>query len=99
MLQRFYIICMLATLSLTLALTGCGNGPKGTVTDVKLGMTKAEALEILGPPQDRTSKTLGNLTEEELRWRSGNRTVVLTLTGNRVSGKQIIGPAVKAQDS
>lgn len=99
MLRRFFIICLAVTLSVTLVLVGCSNGPKGTIQDVKLGMTKAEVLQIMGKPQERETKNLGSFTDEVLRWRFKDQTVVLMITKDRVSGKQMSGPARKAQDS
>jgi hypothetical protein len=99
MLRRISNICLVVTLSVTLVLLGCSKGPKGTFQDVKLGMTKAEVLKIIGEPHERGTKYIGSLKEETLRWRSGNQTLILTFNiRNRVSGKEIVGHAQKAQE-
>ncbi|MHB8068758.1 MAG: hypothetical protein ACYDIC_12770 [Desulfobaccales bacterium] len=100
MLRRLFNICFAGSLIVTLALVGCsGTQGNSDPSQIKLGMTKAEVIKIMGKPQERETKPLCALTEEVLRWRLGTKTIVLTITNNRVSGRQVIGTAKKAQES
>jgi hypothetical protein len=96
MLRRLVIICLVMFLFISLA--GCENA-QGNFNQVHLGMARAEVVKIMGEPQEKEIKTLGSWTGEVLRWRFQDQTVVLMFTEDRVSGKQMAGPARKAQDS
>lgn len=93
--MRCLFIILLTLLLLT---AGCTDS-RGKFDQVHLGMDRAEVIKILGPPQEKETKTIGSWTGEVLRWRLGSRMIVLLINGGRVSGKQLAGPARRAQES
>lgn len=98
MLRRLIILCLVGFMSVTLVLGGCTGTRDNKLNQVKLGMTKAEVLKIIGEPQEHETKNIGSLTGEILRWRTSNQTIILTFDNkNRLSGKEIVGHAAKAQ--
>lgn len=58
---------------------------------VHLGMAGTEAVRLLGEPQERESTVQGDL----LRWRLGDKTLVLQISKDRVIGKQLADAAGK----
>lgn len=58
------IICFLSAALCLMLLTGC-HSPAGKVNDLTTGMTKAQVLEILGPPVNTTATG----DEETLRFK------------------------------
>jgi len=93
--MRWLLVICLAAL---LIITGCTDS-RSKFDQVNLGMARAEVIKILGEPQEKGTKTMGSSTGEELRWRLGSQTIVLLISEGRVSGKQLAGPARKAQGS
>jgi hypothetical protein len=91
--MRWLLIICLVSLLLT---TGCTDS-RSKFDQVHLGIARAEVIKILGEPQEKETKTLGAWTGEVLRWRLGSRTIVLLIDEDRVSGKQLAGPARRAQ--
>jgi len=67
-----------------MAPAGCDQ-PRAKFEKVHLGMTRAEAVKILGEPQEKETMAQGEL----LRWRLGDQTLVLHITRNQVTGKQL----------
>lgn len=72
------------------SLVGCGQASR-EVGQVKLGITRAEAVKILGKPQIRETVAQGEL----LRWRFEGQEVLLVLNGDKVTGKQVTGHKVR----
>ena len=98
MLRRLTILCFVGFMSVTLVLGGCIGTQDNKINQVNLGMTKTEVLKILGEPQGREPRTIGVMTGETLRWRLGDQTIILIFDNkNRLSGKEIVGHAAKAQ--
>lgn len=64
---------------------------------IRLGMARSEAVQILGEPQKKETKTIGFWSGELLRWQVENHTIVLQINEDKVSGKQLAGAAVKAE--
>jgi len=71
------------------SLLGCGQASR-EVGQVKLGMTRAEAVKILGEPQEKETTAQGEL----LRWRFEGREVLLVFNRDKVTGKQVTGRRV-----
>jgi hypothetical protein len=87
--------CLSVVLILTMlvffgSLLGCDQANR-EVGQVKLGMTRAEAVDILGDPQERETGTQGEL----LRWRLEGQEVLLVFNQDRVTGKQVTGRKVR----
>ncbi|MCK9377438.1 MAG: outer membrane protein assembly factor BamE [Syntrophobacterales bacterium] len=87
--------CLSVVLILTMlvffgSLLGCGQASR-EVSQVKLGMTKAEAVAILGKPQERQTTAQGEL----LSWRFEGQKVLLVLNQDKVTGKQVTGRKVR----
>ena len=72
------------------SLLGCGQASR-EVGQVKLGMTRAEAVAILGEPQEREMGNQGEL----LLWSFEGQEVLLVLNQDKVTGKQITGRKVR----
>lgn len=87
--------CLSVVLILTMlvffgSLLGCGQASR-EVGQVKLGMTRAQAVKILGEPQEKKATAQG----EMLRWRFAGQEVLLVLNGDKVTGKQVTGRKVR----
>lgn len=85
-----FVVLILIVLVFFGSLVGCGQASR-EVGQVKLGMTRAEAVAILGEPQERQTGTQGEL----LRWRFAGQEVLLVLNGDKVIGKQVTGHKVR----
>ncbi|MFA6270014.1 MAG: hypothetical protein WC657_02280 [Candidatus Paceibacterota bacterium] len=87
--------CLSVVLILTMlvffgSLLGCDQASR-EVGQVKLGMTRAEAVAILGEPQKKETVVQGEL----LIWRFEGQKVLLVLNQNKVTGKQVTGRKVR----
>ena len=71
-------------------LVGCGQASR-EVGQVKLGMTKAEVVAILGEPREKKNIAQGEL----LRWRFEGQEVLLVFNQDKVAGKQVTGRKVR----
>jgi hypothetical protein len=69
-----------------IALAGCDRA-RSRFDEVRLGMTRAEVVKILGEPQEKKTKDMG--TGEVMCWRFGGQTIVLLFENDRVSGRQL----------
>ena len=82
-MRRWLLIIFLAFLFLT---TGCDRA-RSKFDQVHLGMTRAEAVAILGEPQERKTGVQG----ESLLWRFEDQEVLLVFNHDKVIGKQVTG--------
>jgi hypothetical protein len=87
--------CLSVVLILTMSvffgsLLGCDQASR-EVGQVKLGMTRAEAVAILGEPQKKETVVQGEL----LIWRFEGQKVLLVLNQDKVTGKQVTGRKVR----
>jgi len=77
---------------LLIVVFGCLGGcdqTRSKFDQVHLGMAGTEAVRLLGEPQERERTVHGDL----LRWRLGDKTLVLQISKDRVTGKQLAGAA------
>ncbi len=81
MRQWLFNIC-LAFLLLT---TGCGQ-TRSKIDQVRLGMTKAEAISVLGKPEGQIT---GAPQGEMMRWRVEGQEVLLVFNHDKVTGEQV----------
>lgn len=86
-MRRLAILIMLVFFG---SLVGCGQASR-EVGKVKLGMTRAEAVAILGEPQEKETVAQGEL----LRWRFEGQEVLLVLNQDKVTGRQVTGRKVR----
>jgi len=87
--------CLSVVLILTMlvffgSLLGCDQASR-EVGQVKLGMTRAEAVAILGEPQKKETVVQGEL----LIWRFEGQKVLLVVNQDKVTGKQVTGRKVR----
>jgi len=90
-MRRLAILIMLVFFS---SLVGCGQASRQVgceVGKVKLGMTRAEAVAILGEPQEKETVAQGEL----LRWRFEGQEVFLMLNQDKVTGRRVTGRKVR----
>lgn len=84
--------CLSVVLILILSVfVGCGQRPRHEVGQVKLGMTRTEAVKILGEPQKQETTPQGGL----LRWRFKDQEVLLVFNQDKVTGRQVTGRKVR----
>lgn len=93
-----FLFNILVSLFLLIGSLGCDRA-QSKFDRIHLGMSRSEALQILGEPQKQETKAIGSWSGELLRWRIGEHTLVLQINDGKVSGKQLAGVAVKAQES
>ena len=93
---QFLFNIFLSLLLMISSLAGCGDA-QSKFDRIHLGMSRSEALQILGEPQKQETKAIGSWSGELLRWRVGKHTIVLQINDDKVSGKQLAGAAVKAE--
>ena len=86
-MRRLAILIMLVFFG---SLVGCGQASR-EVGKVKLGMTRAEAVAILGEPQEKETVAQGEL----LRWRFEGQEVFLMLNQDKVTGRRVTGRKVR----
>ena len=84
------MVLILTTLVFFGSLLGCGQASR-EVGKVKLGMTRTEAVAILGEPEKRETVAQGEL----LRWRFEGQEVLLVLNQDKVTGRQITSRKVR----
>jgi hypothetical protein len=86
-MQRLVVWSMLLAF---IALGGCDRA-RSKFDRIGLGMTRAEAVKILGEPQEKDTRDLrSSETGEMLHWRLGDKTLVLQITKDRVT-RQTVG--------
>lgn len=88
--MRRRVILIVLVLFLVGFLVGCGNASR-EVGQIKLGMSKAEAIAILGEPRETETLAQGEL----LHWRFEGQEVLLVLNQDKVAGKQLTGRKVR----
>jgi hypothetical protein len=87
---RRHVILIVLVLFLVGFLVGWGNASR-EVGQIKLGMSKAEVVAILGEPREKETVAQGEL----LRWRFEGQEVLLVLNQDKVAGKQVTGRKVR----
>jgi hypothetical protein len=91
MKKTFLSVVLILTMSVFFgSLLGCDQASR-EVGKVKLGMTRAEAVAILGEPQEKETGTQGEL----MRWRFEGQEVLLVLNQDKVIGRQVTGRKVR----
>jgi hypothetical protein len=84
----------LAVLVLVLVLSACGNAriTQGNFDRIKVGMTQAEVIVILGEPTESSSLDIAGFSGTNSTWKGREITIAIQFLNGKVVAKQFSKP-------